>query len=47
VFLADQPPLAVLLNAVSSRDKTVPGKTILPVIYAENGLVIGQRDKGV
>jgi hypothetical protein len=45
VFLADQPPLAVLLNAVSSRDKTVPGKTILPVVYAENSLKIGQTDE--
>jgi hypothetical protein len=35
------------VKEVEGRDEegTVPGKTILPVIYAENGLEIGQRDK--
>jgi hypothetical protein len=45
VFLADQPPFAVVLNTISSGDKAVPGKTILPVVNAEDRLKVYQRNK--
>jgi hypothetical protein len=47
VFLVDQPPFAILLNGIGGGDKTVPGKNILPVINSQNGLEIGQWDKGM
>jgi hypothetical protein len=42
-----QPPLAVLLNGTGGGCQAVPGKPILPVIQAQKGLKIGQRDKGM
>jgi hypothetical protein len=47
MFFAKQTPFAVLLDGVSRRDKAIPGKTVIPVIKAQNGLEVGQRNKGV
>jgi hypothetical protein len=37
----------VLLNGTGGGCQAVPGKPILPVIQAQKGLKIGQRDKGI
>jgi hypothetical protein len=40
-------PVAVLLNGISRRDKAISGKTILPVIKAQNSLEVLKMDKGM
>jgi hypothetical protein len=47
MFLADQPPLAVLLYGIGGGDEAIPAESILPVINAQNGLEIGQGDEGM
>jgi hypothetical protein len=46
-LFADKPPFAVLLDGISSGYQAIAGKSILPVIEAQNGLEIGQGDKGM